>query len=136
MKKITSRETFDFNAGNEVILNISPDGCLATDDVAQMAYARYGGLIQIEEADVQDEVNKITGGDSVAVTDSMGREELEEIATAKGFSKDDIKAAKKKSDLVALINATTAPAPTTVTEAPVVEAPAADATTTAPAASA
>jgi hypothetical protein len=108
MKKITSRETFEFNAGNEEILAISPEGCLASDQAAAIAVARFGGLVQVSEADVQAEVNKLTGDADAEVSDSLKRPELEEIAKARGLSDEDIAAAKTKTDLAALINATPA----------------------------
>lgn len=104
MKKLTSRETFSFDAGNGEVLAISPEGTLASDEAAKIITTRFGGLVQIEEADVKAEVNKVLAGDtSVKVTDRMGRPELEAIASGEGATTEAIAAAKTKGELVALI---------------------------------
>lgn len=106
MKKVTSRHSFDFNAGNGEVLSISPEGTLASDDAAKILATRFGGIVSIEDADVEAEVNKTLAGGDVKATVAMKRTELEAMAKAKGASDEDIEAAENKDALVALINAT------------------------------
>lgn len=106
MKKITSRHSFDFNAGNGEVLAISPEGCLASDEAAKMVQTRFGGVVSVEDADIEAEVKKAgsDAGSEVKATTSMKRLDLEEMAKAHGASADDIEAAENKDALVALIN--------------------------------
>lgn len=120
MKKLTSRETFSFNAGNDEILEISPEGTLASDEAAALAVSRFGGLVTSEDADIEAEIKNLEGGNDSAVdaSESMSRPDLESMAEAKGIDADTIKAAKTKKDLVAVINNHKADAPAaTTTEA-------------------
>lgn len=118
MKKITSRHAFDFNAGNGEVLSISPEGCLASDEAATLVAKRFGGVVQVEDANIEVEAAKAAGteGSEVKASTSMKRLELEEMAKAHGASDDDIEACQNKESIVALIN-------TLISSKPAEEAP-------------
>lgn len=103
MKKITSKNEFEFNAGNGEVLAIGPDGALATNEAAALVSKRFGGIVTIEDVDPAEEAQNIVDGAGDVVSEKMGRDELEAEATKVGLTAEEIKAAKTKKALVAVI---------------------------------
>lgn len=86
MKKLTSNETFSFRVDGVNVLEISPEGCVCTDEQAVFVKTRFGGLVTIHEAKAADLKGE---------TDDAEKAAKEAEKAAKAAEKEAAKAAKE-----------------------------------------
>lgn len=97
MKKLTSKEPISLRIDGSTLLEITPEGCLATDSSADIAVQRLGANITVEDYSVAAAVTDVTGGSEPALEDML-KPQLVEKAKALGLDP-----TGNKPDLVARI---------------------------------
>ena len=56
MKKITSKERISYRIDGSTVLELCPEGCLASDEAAKIVAERLGEHVTIEETSIEKAV--------------------------------------------------------------------------------
>ena len=80
MKKITSKEPISFRVNGSLVLNITPEGCLANDADAVFVKTRIPGAVEIQDVDIEEAVNEVLADEPKKEEEAPEEEKKEEAA--------------------------------------------------------
>lgn len=87
MKKITSKNPISFRVDGDTLLEIGPEGCIASDAAAKIAVERLGEHITVVETSIKEAV-----GDAKSSLEGPSHAELKAEAEDLGLAKSGSKA--------------------------------------------